>query len=58
MLSTAAVPEAVMSTAAHCSRVQRVSCQQAAARLVLQIEELAFAMAQIRLQQAASDSFA
>jgi hypothetical protein len=38
-------------------RVQRVDRQQAARGLVLQIKELAFAMAQIRLQQAAAYAF-
>ena len=53
MLSTAAVPEPVISTAAPCRRIERVHRQQPPARLVLQVEELALAVTQIRLQQAA-----
>ena len=54
MLSTAAVPEPVISTAVQSARIQPVHRQQALAGFVLQIEELRFAMAQIGLQQAAA----
>ncbi len=58
MLSTAAVPEPVISTADQLAGIEPVHVEHAAPRLVLQVEELALAMTEVRLQQAAAHALA
>ena len=56
MLSTAAVPEPVIRTAVHSAGSSPYTASRRCADLVLQVEELALAMTQIGLQQAAADT--